>query len=185
MKKFNELYSFIDFAKGNRKYLENTANNLKSALKIFEKALTDDESDSISLFEDRIEEIFISVINNNKDKSIVSLNTYKARVLKVLSDYKKYGADPAKINKWFVKTRNSLPAGRQAHQFTGVFNNKDKSDKEKINLSNSINTSVYNMHKIELSLRPNVSSVIIIPRDISAKEAKMIKDIIDSLILWH
>ncbi|MEK7658774.1 MAG: hypothetical protein AAB352_02800 [Patescibacteria group bacterium] len=172
MHKFNELYSFIDFAKGNRKYLENTANNLKSALKIFENALTDDELDSISLFEDRIEEIFINVINSNKDKSIVSLNTYKARVLKVLSDYKKYGEDPAKINKWFVKTRNSTP----------LLTNKDKSDKEKINLSNPINTSVHNTHKIELSLRNDTKSVIIIPKDISQKEIKMIKDILDSIL---
>src|SRR3989338_5876139 len=69
MEKFNNLYTFIDFAKGNRKYPENTANNLKSALKIFEKVLTEDELNSISLIEDRIEEIFINVINSNKKKN--------------------------------------------------------------------------------------------------------------------
>ena len=126
MEKFNNIYTFIDFAKGNRKYPANTANNLKSALKIFEKVLTDDELNSISLLEDRIEEIFISVINSNKNKSIGSLNTYKARVLRVLKDYKKYGANPAKIQNWQTKIRNSTP----------LLINKDNTDKNKINLSN-------------------------------------------------
>ena len=41
MEKFKNLYDFIDLAKVNHKYPGNTANNLKSALKIFEKELND------------------------------------------------------------------------------------------------------------------------------------------------
>ena len=122
MEKFNYLYDFIDFAKANRKYPESTANNLKSALKIFEKELNPEELKSINMIEDSIEEIFRSVAIANKDKSIISLNTYKARLLKVINDYKRYGADPSKIQKWVIKTKKSTP----------LLIKQDKTDKNKI-----------------------------------------------------
>lgn len=173
MNKFKDLYEFIDFAKGNRKYPENTANGLKSALKIFEKELNIDELNSVDLIEENIEEIFINVATKNKDKSIGSLNTYKARLLKVISDYQKYGQNPSKIQGWVTKINKPT-----IHKF----NRKDISDKEpdkpQIGLSEHINTPV---HKIELSLRDNIKSVIIIPKDITLKEVKAIKGILDSL----
>ena len=174
MHKFSDLYEFIDFAKGNRKYPENTANGLKSALKIFEKELNIDELNSVDLVEDNIEEIFISTVGKNKDKSIGSLNTYKARVLKVIQDYQKYGVDPSKIHGWNIKSNKTI---------TPKISRKDTSDKEpdkpQITLSDHTNTPV---HKIELSLRDNFKSIIMVPKDINAKEAKMIKDIIDSVV---
>ena len=169
MEKFITLYDFIDFAKANRKYPNNTANNLKSALKIFEKELNTEELKSIDMVEDSIEEIFRSLVIANKNKSIVSLNTYKARLLKVIKDYKRYGADPSKIQNWIQKTKKSTP----------LLNKKDKTDKKEINLSNAINTHV---HKVELALRPNALAVISVPNDMSANEAKKIKSVIDSLV---
>jgi site-specific recombinase XerD len=88
--KFINLYDFVDFARANRKYPDNTANNLKSTLKIFEKELNAEELKSIDMVKDSIEEIFRSLVIAHKDKSIVSLNTYKARLLKVIKYYKKY-----------------------------------------------------------------------------------------------
>jgi hypothetical protein len=177
--KFTNLYDFIDFAKANRKYADNSANNLKSSLKIFEKELNKEELKSISMVEDSIGEIFRSVVIANKDKSIISLNTYKARLLKVIKDYKKYGAEPSKIQHWIVKTKKSLPAGRQAHQ---ELIKNDKPDKNKINLSNSINTPVENLHKITLSFDCGKVEIII-PKNINKRDAKITKDVIDSLII--
>ncbi len=175
MNKFKDLYEFIDFAKGNRKYPENTANGLKSALKIFEKELNLDELGSVDLVEDNIEEIFINVVGKHKDKSIGSLNTYKARLLKVINDYQKYGINPSKIQGWstkMYKATNNKPIKKT---------NLDKEkDRIQIDLSDHTNTPV---HKIELSLRDNLKSIISIPKDISAKEVKMIKNILDSLIV--
>jgi hypothetical protein len=166
--KFISLYDFIDFAKANKKYPGNTANNLKSALKIFEKELNAEELKSINMVESSIGEIFRSLVIANKDKSIVSLNTYKARLLKVIKDYKRYGAEPSKIQHWFTKTRKSTP----------LLITKDKTDKKKIILSNSINAPVDNFHKIELSLRGDIKSTIIVPKDITEKEVKMLKNIL-------
>ena len=173
MHKFSDLYDFIDFAKGNRKYPENTANGLKSALKIFEKELNIDELNSVDLVEDNIEEIFINVVGKNKDKNIGSLNTYKARVLKVIKDYQKYGANPSKIQGWTTKPSKITDI---AHGKKDILDKEQ--DKNQTALSDHTNTPV---HKIELSLRDNIKSVIIIPKDVTPKEIKMIKGILDSL----
>jgi hypothetical protein len=170
MDNFISLYDFIDFAKANKKYPESTANNLKSALKIFEKELNAEELLSINMVEDSIGEIFRGLVIAHKDKSIVSLNTYKARLLKVIKDYKKYGVEPSKIQSWVAKTRISTP----------LLIKKDKTDKKNINLSNHIYAPVDNFHKIDLSLDCGKAQILV-PRVISAKETKIIKDILDSL----
>lgn len=167
---FISLYQFIDLAKANKKYADSTANNLKSALKIFEKELNAEELKSIEMVESSIGEIFRSLAIANKDKSIVSLNTYKARLLKVIKDYKKYGADPSKMQSWATKIREYSPP----------LVKKDKPDKNQIILSDRINTPVSNLHKIELSLSAGTAQILV-PKNITPKECKTIKDIIDSL----
>ena len=172
MDKFINLYDFIDFAKANRKYPDSTANNLKSALKIFEKELNAEELKSIDMVEDSIGEIFRSLVIANKNKSIVSLNAYKARLLKVIKDYKKYGAEPSKIENWVTKIRKSTP----------LLIKKDKIDKKNIILSNSINAPVENFHKIDLSFDCGKAQISI-PKNISLKDAKIVKAVIDSLTI--
>ena len=177
MDKFTNLYAFLEFAKNNRKYPESTANNLKSSLKIFEKALNEDELDSVELVSERIEEIFVSVINQNKDKSITSLNTYKARLQRVLDDYKKYGADPSKLQNWHTNSQLS----------TRVLNTKDKqdkiSDKPLSDLSSPLHRGVDNVHKLELSLPSSKEKfVLLIPNTITKSDAQILKSLIESLI---
>jgi len=182
MEKFTNLYNFIDFAQANRKYPANTANNLKSAVKIFEKELNAEELKSIAMVEESIAEIFRSLVIAHKDKSIVSLNTYKARLLKVIKDYKKYGAEPSKMQYWLPRPRQSFGGQGKTRKSTPLLIKNDKTDKEKIRLSNFITTPVDNLHKIEFALRDNAKSIIIVPRDITEKEVKIIKGILDSLI---
>jgi site-specific recombinase XerD len=173
MNQYIDLYNFIDLAKTNRKYPENTANGLKSALKIFEKVLNLDELNSIDTVEENIEEIFINAVAKNKDKNIGSMNTYKARLLKVIKDYQKYGINPSKMQGWIIKNRKVT-----IHRNLKPDNTDKQQDNSEIALSNDVNTPV---HKVELSLRHNHKSLIIIPRDITAKEAEIIKTIVDSL----
>jgi len=173
MSGFKDLYNFLEFAKNNRKYPESTANNIKSALKIFEKELTENELNSINLVEDTIEEIFLNVVSDNKEKNIGSLNAYKARVLKIIKDYKKYGVDPSKIQGWQIKTRKSTP----------LLNQKDKKDKnidnQHFELSNAINNPV---HKIDLSLKNGKRATITLPDNIDLHEAQTIKAVVDALV---
>ena len=174
MNKLNDLYNFIDLAKNNRKYPDNTANGLKSALKIFEKVLNVDELNSVDLIEDNIEEIFISAVGKNKDKSIGSLNTYKARLLKVISDYQKYGIDPSKLQGWTIKSDRPI-----SHKLIKKDTLDKNTDNFKIALSDPTNTPV---HKIELCLRHDAKAVISVPKNITAREVQMIKDIMTSLV---
>ena len=175
MNKFSDLYDFIEFAKGNRKYPENTANGLKSALKIFEKELNLDELSSVDLVEDNIEEIFINTVTTNKDKNIGSLNTYKARVLKVIKDYQKYGIDPSKMQGWNTKLH------KVSHIKSSKKDISDKhQDRHQIALSDHTNTPVENIHKISLSFNSG-NAQIQVPKNINQKEASIIKDILDSL----
>lgn len=177
MNKFHDLYNFLEFAKNNRKYPTSTANNLKSSLKIFEQVLNEDELNSLNLIEDSIEEIFVNVVNNNKQKSIESLNTYKARFLKVLNDYKRYGENPSKIKSWETKPRN----------FTPLLNRKDKQDKKQdkplSSLSTLVNTPVENnSHRLEICLNSSKKATLIIPKDIDKKDVEIIKNILGSFV---
>jgi len=173
MNKFIDLYNFIDLAKNNRKYPPNTANGLVSALKLFEKQLNVDELGSVGLIEDNIEEIFIGVVGANKDKNIASLNTYKTRLLKVISDYQKYGINPSKMQGWQVSL------SRPATHKTVKPDIKDRNlDKIETDLSTSVDTPV---HKIDLSLKNGGRAVILVPNNLDRKDADTIKNILDSL----
>jgi len=166
--KFSDLYDFIDLAQSNRKYTESVANNLKSALKIFGKELNEEEMSSVSLIEDNIEEIFRIVANNNKNKSIGSLNTYKARILRVISDYEKYGQQPGRIQGWPVKEKKLTP----------MLNAKDKKDKP---LSLPKHTPVESVHKLDFALKDGSRAILTIPTNISPKEISTLKSLLDSL----
>lgn len=175
MDTFLDLYQFVEFAKANRKYAVSTANNLKSALKIFERELTSNEQNSIDIVEQNIDEIFVNVINKNKDKDFNSLNTYKSRLLKVMADYKRYGKDPSQIQHWIARHRN----------FTPVLKTQDKQDKPQINLSANIPTPVEtpsSHHKIELAFASG-KATLSVPTNLSPKDAQKIKAILDSLVI--
>src|SRR5438309_906563 len=106
MNTFKELYEFINLAEKNRKYPANTAHGKRAALKLFETTLHPDELESLELIEERMKEIYLSLISKHKDAfSIQSLNTYKGRLLKTIHDYKKYGHDHKAFAQWEVKIR--------------------------------------------------------------------------------
>jgi len=106
MAKIKDLYDFIERAEKNRKYVPNTALGLKAALRLFDAEANNEELGSIDKFKENIEQIYHGVSLKNKNMAASSLATYKARVLKVIQDYEKYGADPTKINTWVVKVRS-------------------------------------------------------------------------------
>ncbi len=170
MNEFKALYEFIDLAQKNRKYPINTAQGRKASLKLFETVLHADELESLSLIEDRMKEIFLSLISSHKDRfSIQSLNTYKGRFLKVIQDYKKYGIDAQSIAKWEIKTRrNKIKDGK-------IDSKKDE------NLSISSLAPNRPVHKIQISLDDNKVCSLELPAKISKQDASIIIKIISSL----
>jgi soluble cytochrome b562 len=103
MKKIQDLYDFVDRAIKSRKYPDNTGMALKSALKLFEAGLNEEEKNSVVEFKKNLDQIYQSVFSKNKNFSATSLATYKSRVTKVLNDFEKYGTDPTKMANWSPK----------------------------------------------------------------------------------
>lgn len=176
MKKFQELFDFVDLASRNHKYAENTAMGHKAALKLFEAQLNGDEKDSIDLMKQNIEGIYSKVVRSNTKKlSTQSLATYKLRVLKVIEDYEKYGIDPANMNNWISRRRNVIKVLDQTEEKDSnksIERSTSTMTPQPGSLSGSKNT-------IDLAIRPGI--VISIPKDISTTEAQLIKGVVDIL----
>lgn len=174
MKKFSELFEFIDKAEKSRKYPQNTADGLRTALKLFETHLNDEELNSLDKFKENLGQIHQTIFNKNKNFTAGSLAAYKSRVGKVLGDYEKYGSDPVKMNSWTPKivtrTKKALPKSTST-------NNPSDSPFTSASLNDSVGS-----HRIELSLRPDAKALIMVPQDISKPEAERIKTLIDSLV---
>lgn len=187
MNTFSDLTAFVDLAEKNRKYPKNTAQGHRAALKVFGKELKQDEFNSLKIIEERLDEIFLEVLNSNKDKfSIDSINTYKMRFLKVISDYKRYGLNPSQMQNWQVKPRRVILSKPELKDVPDVF--QDASDIKPSgvthnSVSNVDNYVTGNVHRIELALRPNQKAILHIPSDITKTEAETLKSIIDSLAI--
>lgn len=166
---FSKLYDFIDLAQKNRKYPPNTAHGKRAAAKIFDTVVTVDERQSLKLIEERMEEIYLSLISKYKDSfSIKSLHTYKGRFLKVIQDYRRYGKEPDAMVHWEAK-----------HRKYTIRNMKDSAKDIPIhNLSFPTHKGV---HKLEISLESGEICSIQAPSTISKKDAQKIKGVLDAL----
>jgi len=110
MKKYQDLYEFIDRAEKSRKYTSERATVLKSALRLFEKELNDEELNSFEKFKDNVDEIYRNVVSKNKNFSASSLATYKSRISTVINDFERYGVDPVKMVSWQQKVKKTKMA---------------------------------------------------------------------------
>jgi len=163
------LQDFIDLAQKNRKYPANTAHGKRAALKLFETVLHPDELESLELIEERIKEIYLSLISRHKDKfSIQSLNTYKGRFVKTIQDYKRYGLSPDAFTRWEVKARKNKNTDEQ------------EDTKKDISLSNLSLLTHNPVHKIQITLKNGNTFTIEIPENISKEDLAVITKVITS-----
>lgn len=167
------LYDFLDRAVKSKKYPENTAISLKTALKLFEKELSEEEHNSIDEFKKNINHVYSRVFSKNKNFSAGSLVTYKSRVLKIINDYQKYGIDPTKMANWSPKI--TIRSKRKL--------SSTKEDQDIQTTKEEANITQVGMNRIELSLRPDSKCIIIVPMDMTSTECLKIKAVLDSLSL--
>lgn len=169
------LIEFINAAEKSRIYPANTAGALRSALRLYEPELTDEEKESVDTLRDHLEQISQSVFNKNKSKmSVASLETYKRRIRTLLGDYEKYGTDPSKMASWSRK-----PRIRRSNMTLGA--NQQRTAKEGETPSeNSLEQST-KIVRFEISLRPDAKAIILTPSDMTAEDVKKIKGYIDYL----
>jgi len=170
MNTLKDIYEFIALAQKNRKYPPNTAHGKRAALKLFETVLHADELESLDLIEERMKEIYLSLISKHKETfSIKSLNTYKGRFLKTIQDYKRYGVNPENFARWEAKERH--------------YKNKDiKEDTKKdISLSHTSSPIHTTVHKIQITLSGGQNFSMEIPNNLDQEDVAIITKIIASL----
>lgn len=174
------LFEFIDTAEHNRNYAPATARGYRAALKLFENVSNEDERESVEVFKSRIEQIYRQVFaKNSKEFKAASLQVYKSRVLKIISDFEKYGVDPTKLANW-----TSAPVVRGPRKEGGKKQKKSTS-------SNADNTDdgqggqgfskQEGMQRSEMPIRPGINAVLVYPSDLTAKELEKIKNYLNLL----
>ncbi len=180
MRTIKDLYEFIDTATRNRKYPTSTAQGLRAAIKLFDSELNDDERGSLDKIKTNLDQIYQSVFAKNKSFTASSLATYKSRLLKVISDYEKYGNDPTKMANWNPKVVVRAP--RKALKDT-LASSQDESTSANTNTRQSDEPTGENMHRLELALRPGVKFVVVVPQDLRTAEATTLAAILKSLVV--
>jgi hypothetical protein len=166
------LKEFVESANRSRKYPDNTAMALKTALRLFETELREEELYSIEKFKENLDHIYQSVFEKNKTKySSGSLDAYKRRVSRLLNDYLKYGTDPVKMNNWSPAVRKISARAQK------------KSAQETIKGSNGEDdSSVIRSEKgtrIDWPLTNGRNVTLVLPDDLTGQEATVIKSLIE------
>lgn len=164
------LMDFIDAAEKSRKYPNSTASARRSATRLFEQELNDQEKASLDTLKQNIDHIFQNLFNKNKSEMTAqSLQTYKNRFLAVIKDYEKYGTNPTKMANWNRPIRKI----------------STRTDKQRIssieNLSSDEKYKEAEMSRFELPLRPGVKAIILVPADINKGDVEKIRKYIDFL----
>lgn len=95
------LNDFINSAQKSRKYMENTATNYRTPLRLIIPELTDEEKNSLDLVKKNLDQIFTTLYNKNSSKlSASSIEVYKRRIRNLISDFEKYGTSPSAMANW-------------------------------------------------------------------------------------
>lgn len=172
MNVIEELNKFLDIAVKNRKYSINTAYAIRAALNLFGQELNEDELNSYEVFKDRFDSIYESISRKNGSKfTASSLQTYRSRMEKVMSDYEQYGTDVNKLASWNppIRSKNLLAKVKKAPDVPDS-NDSDNSD------SGSSNKSVFDgLDKREISTKQNSKIYIMYPPDYTYEDADEIE----------
>jgi hypothetical protein len=174
-KNMSVLYAFIESAVKSRKYPESTANGLRAALKLFDAELSAEERGSISLFMERFDQIYASVCSKNQLKfSAASLATYKSRVIKVMTDYQKYGVDPTKMASWSPKvvSRAKRASSKDAEVETAVVSHVPRPYVDVAAVATTSLVKDFGEGRV---------AQIILPTDISDEERKKLSALIENM----
>ncbi len=168
-----ELIDFVNAAERMGTYPTNTAGGIKAAIRMASSVLTEQEAESLDTFRSHLDAIFQRVFNKNKSKiSAVSLKVYQRRIGSALSDYEQYGRDPQAMANWKRRTRVAAP--RKISQGDILLPESGKLE------SGELGSISVGMNRHELTLRPGVKAILLIPADLSMNETKKIKALLDA-----
>ncbi len=175
------LSNFLDEAEKRRNYPSNTAAGVRSALRLFGRELNEVESSSPVAFIDNVDKIYRQVAANNKNRmSPDSLETYYRRLKNLISDFEECGGD---VDKMAVKKRaavKKLPSAAGGSRPVSGRSLKAEADAPAAAAETEV--SAPDSNRLELSLRPGVKAIVILPADLTSDEAGVIKALVDASV---
>jgi len=180
-KDLGSLYEFIERAKRDRKYAENTAFGRKAALQLYELELSEDEKKSIDLIYERLDRISQAVFSKNSKKfSSSTLAVYKRRVKNLIDDYRKFGTSAEGMAAWSTnrKTRTQNKSTAEAMGSNPVTLEEALMVPAR---PAPIFTNSTSTHDLNVQLRPDLRLTLSLPYDLAPKEASRLKLLIDSM----
>jgi hypothetical protein len=190
MANINDLYNFLDQAKGDRKYADNTYFGLKTAVRLFEEIMNPEEKASTDVVKTRIDALADDVFSKNKNKfSSKTVVAYKKRVLKVIGDYESYGSSAEKMAAWnprrvsratTEKGKEKLISSQIKLPQIDVFLQEDRPHQYiaapiEDTPQDGVNTSRF-------KLRDNFRVDLLLPDNMTQKEADKVKQYIDAMV---
>ena len=162
---------FIDAAEKSRKYPGNTASARRSAVRLFEHELNEQEKASLDTLKKNLDQIYTNVFNKNKSNmTVASLETYKNRFIALVKEYEKYGINPTMMANWNRPIRK--------------ISTKDDKTKNNVPENMEVRESEYKeieMSRFELPLRPGIKAIILVPSNITRDEVNKVRKYIDFL----
>lgn len=197
------LYDFIDRAKKDRKYADNTVSGFKAALKLFEQSLNEDEKQSLDTLQHNLSNIADDVYAKHKDKfSSNTIVIYRRRIAGLIKDYKQYGDSPSKMAAWNPR-RSSTSLKEKTHtKRTKEKTDHDIREAQIIDVDDAVMVGIgdgaaykggvvsfdtsgrFNeLNRSEVYLREGFKITLELPIDLSAKEAAKLKSYIDLMVM--
>jgi hypothetical protein len=207
MNAIQTLYDFLDRAKKDRKYADNTVGGFKAALKLFEASLNEEEKQSLEVLQRNLNSIAEDVYTKNKDKFTSStIMVYRRRVAGLIKDYKQYGDSPSKMAAWNPRRQSSSLKSKNNTSPTAVKVKRDAHNvqeaqiidvaaaQQAITFAGSAHVqggiSVFDsqgryseINRSEVYLREGFKITLELPTDLSGKEATKLKQYIDLMVM--
>lgn len=187
------LQDFVDKAVRNYKYPKSTGANLRSSLKIVEEVLQEDESQSLDVLKQRLDDVINRVdVKYPNRYTADTLMVYKSRVLKVIKDYEQYGQDAKSMAGWATRQKKQSPSSKPSISSQSVrpkqssvieaeeiFRNVASNQPLLIPSSNARQGA--KMENIDLPLQGDRGVTIYYPADLKVQEAEKIANILKGI----
>lgn len=186
------LQDFIKRAERNYKYKPNTAAGLAAGVKLFGTVMTDEELSRGTFPSDLLDEITQRVhVKFGNRYSVDSLQTYKSRVNRVLTDFKKYGADARSMASWNPLTTQRRRSGSkqnkpvktaQAHTNEEPGTQALATDANRTHTQSPLGATAGNkVADLHLPLANDRTIVVYYPTDLTEDEASKIGAVLKSI----
>jgi len=181
----DRITDFVDKAVRNYKYSGETGTTLKRAVALFADVMQEDETASIDLVKDRLDDIMnrIDVKFPNK-YTVSSLMVFKSRALRAINDYQNYGLDATKMSSWSPKT--SKRSTSEAKKPISVTTHDNAVTAELYSTPAMLPkpmdyNSVQNSQTLELPLQNSRMVTIYYPTDLTVAESQKIGKVLESI----